>query len=308
MRLDVEWESPVQYSVQPAGLRALATAATRVVLGALAIAVPAFGLQLLAQRLTDAPYAARAALIIASAAAALAAYVLFVRHVERRRLSEFAADRCLPELTTGLLLGGVLFSATAGVLALCGALRITGSAPATVLLQPLISAIAAGVIEELLFRGVLLRILEAAVGSWLALALSAAVFGGFHLVAPHASVASTIAIMLEAGVLLGSAYYVTRRLWLPIGLHIGWNFTQGGVFGIAVSGHPSTGLWQAVLSGPSWLSGGLFGAEASVVAIAICLFAALLLLAIAARRGQLHSSPWSIRAATAEPSSAQSRL
>ena len=72
---------------------------------------------------------------------------------------------------------------------------------------------------------------------------------------------SAIAIMLEAGVLLGSAYFLTRRLWLPIGLHIGWNFTQGGVFGIAVSGHPSSGLLQAVLSGPTWLSGGAFGAN-----------------------------------------------
>ena len=289
----------MQYSVRSADLRALASLGKRILLGAVAI-IPAAALQLLAQRLSNAPSAARALLIAASAAAALLGYVLFVHRVERRRLSELALARCLPQLTAGLILGSVLFSSTVAVLAVCGALRITGHAPPTVLLRPLLMSISAGVLEELLFRGVLLRLLDAALGSWLALALSAGVFGVLHLIAPHASLSAAIAIMLEAGVLLGSAYFLTRRLWLPIGLHIGWNFTQGGVFGIAVSGHPSIGLLQAVLSGPSWLTGGAFGAEASVVAIAICLMTALFLLVLAARRGQLRPSPWKMQSAPIE--------
>lgn len=304
MRPGIDWESGVQYSLWPAGARAFATAGMRLLLGGLAVAAPAATLQLLAQRLGGAPPSARVLLLGASAAVALLGYVLFVHRVERRRVSELAPNRCLSELTSGLLLGGVLFSATAGVLALFGALRITGSAAPAALLRPLVMAIAAGVLEELLFRGVLLRVLESALGSWLALALSAAVFGVLHLIAPHSGWSSAIAIMLEAGVLLGSAYLLTRRLWLPIGLHIGWNFTQGGVFAIAVSGHPSTGLLQAELSGPIWLSGGAFGAEASVAAIAICLVAALVLLATAARRGQLRSSPWSLAPATIETTQA----
>jgi len=298
MRPNIDGESPLQYSVRTAGLRALASVGRRIVLGALVIIVPAVTLQLLAQHLRGAPLAVRVLLIAASAAVALLGYLLFVRLVERRSVSELAVPRSLPELTAGLILGAVLFSATAAVLALCGALRITGSASPVVMLRPLAMAIFAGVLEELLFRGVLLRLLEIAFGSWPALALSAGVFGLVHLLAPQATLSSAIAIMLEAGVLLGSAYFLTRRLWLPIGLHIGWNFTQGGVFGIAVSGHPSIGLLQTQLSGPTWLSGGAFCAEASVVAIVICLIAALCLLALAARRRQLRPSPWSRRSAS----------
>ena len=274
-------------------------------LGGLAIYVPVVALQLLVQRLSSSQFAARAALIFAGTALALLIYVLFVHRLERRRVGELAPDRCLPELTPGVLLGGVLFGATVGVLALCGALHITGRAPPWVMIGPLVGAISAGVVEELVFRGLLLRILESALGSWLALALSAAVFGLLHLLVPHSSLSSAIAIMLESGVLLGGAYFVTRRLWLPIGLHIGWNFTQGGIFGIAVSGHPSTGLLQAQLSGPRWLSGGAFGAEASVAAIGVCLPVTVLLLAIAARRGQLQPPPWSARAARTETMPAQ---
>ena len=290
----------MQYSVRSAGLRALAAARKRILLGALVIIVPATALQLLAHRLSAAPMALRVALIGASAAVALVGYVLFVHHVERRRVSELAMARSLPQLSAGLLLGALLFGATVAVLALCGVLRITGSAAPGVMLRPLVMAISAGVLEELLFRGVLLRLLDAALGSFLALLLSAVLFGLLHLLAPHATWFSTIAIMLESGVLLGSAYFLTRGLWLPIGVHIGWNFTQGGIFGIAVSGHSSIGLLQAQLSGPSWLSGGAFGAEASVVAIGICLLTTLLLLALAARRGQLQPSPWHVRSAPME--------
>lgn len=284
----------MQYSLRSAATRAIAQAGARTALAALAVAVPALALQLLARRLSAAPFAARAALILAGAALALLGYVLYVRRVEQRRCSELALDRCASELAGGALLGAALFGATLGVLALCGALRIAGGSSPALLVRPLITAVSAGVLEELLFRAVLLRILETVLGSALALALSAAVFGLLHLLAPHASFFSAVAIMLEAGVLLGSAYFLTRRLWLPIGLHVAWNFTQGGVFGIAVSGHASSGWRQAVLSGPNWLSGGPFGAEASVAAIGVCLLAALTLLFLAARRGQLRPAPWRI--------------
>jgi hypothetical protein len=66
---------------------------------------------------------------------------------------------------------------------------------------------------------------------------------------------------------------VTRRLWLAIGIHFAWNFTQGGIFGVAVSGIQANGLLQATLSGPELLSGGAFGAEASIIAVIVCLAA-----------------------------------
>jgi hypothetical protein len=84
---------------------------------------------------------------------------------------------------------------------------------------------------------------------------------------------STVAIALEAGALLGVTYAASRSLWLPMGLHFGWNFTEGGVFGTAVSGGQSHGLIESVLSGPTLVTGGAFGPEASVIALAVCLAA-----------------------------------
>jgi hypothetical protein len=81
--------------------------------------------------------------------------------------------------------------------------------------------------------------------------------------------------MLEAGVLLGAAYVVTGRLWLPIGLHIGWNFTKGSVYGMQISGNTAdTGLLHGSLTGPRLLTGGAFGPEASIVAVVLCLLVA----------------------------------
>ncbi len=91
-------------------------------------------------------------------------------------------------------------------------------------------------------RGVLFRIVEESLGSWIALALSAALFGALHAFNPGATLTSSIAIALEAGVLLAAVFMVTRRLWMVIGLHTAWNFTEGGVFGASVSGGDAHGM------------------------------------------------------------------
>jgi hypothetical protein len=105
------------------------------------------------------------------------------------------------------------------------------------------------------------------------LASSAIVFGAMHAVVDHGSLASGIAVALEAGVLLSLAFWASRTLWLPIGLHFGWNVTLGGVFGGAVSGSSVPGVVVPEIVGPTWLTGGAFGLEASVPAVLVCLAA-----------------------------------
>jgi hypothetical protein len=139
---------------------------------------------------------------------------------------------------------------------------------------------------------VIFRISEESLGTPLALALSAAIFGLIHLFNPHSTLWGAIAIILEAGIMLGAAYILTRRLWFPIGIHFAWNFTQGGIFGVAVSGSRSTGLLRGTLSGPDWLSGGEFGAEGSAPAIVLCATAGIVLLAIARRKNHFVQPFW----------------
>jgi uncharacterized protein len=152
-----------------------------------------------------------------------------------------------------------------------------------------------GVLEEVVMRGVVFRILEQSLGSWIALAISAAIFGLLHLLNPGATLLNAVCIMVEAGVLLGAAYMLTRRLWLCIGIHAAWNFTEGGVFSAAVSGGNARGLLQTKSIGADWLTGGAFGAEGSVVALVVCGAAGILLLAAAVRKGKVVQPFWSAK-------------
>jgi membrane protease YdiL (CAAX protease family) len=222
---------------------------------------------------------------IASVSVAVLTYRYFVRRFEGRQPSELSGKGVVHELSIGVGLGALLFSVAIAVLSALGAFSLTGRGKTSAVPFAVLASVAAAVTEELLFRGLLLRLLESAFGSYFALIASSAVFGLVHLLSPNPTLLGVVAIILEAGLLLGSAFIATRRLWLPIGLHFGWNFTQGGVFGTAVSGTPTAGILQGRLSGPEWLSGGAFGAEASVVSVALC----LVLVALFLRYAHVHN-------------------
>ena len=104
-----------------------------------------------------------------------------------------------------------------------------------------------------------------------------------------------MAIILEAGVLLGAAYVLTRRLWMAIGIHFAWNFTQAGLFGVNVSGVSLGGLLESMLSGPDLISGGSFGVEASLFTVALGLALGVFFLVLAHRRGNFIAPFWSKR-------------
>lgn len=220
-------------------------------------------------------------------------YIGFVRIVEKRPVSELSLPHAAPELGLGTLLGALLFTATIGLIALFGFYHITGINHWSVILPLLGMSIVSGVVEELLIRGILFRIMEESLGTWLALLISALIFGLLHIANPNATWWSALAIAIEAGIMLAAAYVVTRRLWLPIGIHFAWNFVQGGVFGVAVSGNGVVGLLQATLSGPALLSGGEFGAEASIFAVIVCLAAGIFLIWQAHKKGNFIRPFWS---------------
>ncbi len=150
-----------------------------------------------------------------------------------------------------------------------------------------------GMYEEVLFRGILLRQLERLGGTWVALAVSSAVFGAIHLSNPDATLTGAVAIALEAGILLGAAYLITRRLWFAVGLHAAWNFTQAWVFSVPVSGTGTPiGLISTRRDGPELLTGGDFGLEASLIAVVIVTLFGSYLLWRAVQRGEIRPPEW----------------
>ena len=220
-------------------------------------------------------------------------YVGYVRLIERRSPAELARDGAVRELAKGMLVGAAFLATVVGVIAVLGFYRLVALNPWTSLVPPLAIAISSAYMEEVLFRGVLLRVAEESLGTWLALLISSVLFGVVHATNPGATVVSTVAIFLEAGVLLGAAYVLTRRLWMAIGIHFAWNFTQAGIFGVNVSGNEVGGLLDSQLSGPDLISGGSFGVEASLFAIVIGLAMGAVFLVLAHRRGHFMKPFWS---------------
>jgi uncharacterized protein len=142
-------------------------------------------------------------------------------------------------------------------------------------------------VEELLFRGVLFRLVEERWGSLIALIVSGVLFGGLHLINKNATPWGALSIAVSGGLLAGAAYIATRGLWLPIGIHLGWNFAESGIFGATDSGSDRTvgGLLTGVPHGPAFFNGGAFGPEASIWAILVGGTAAYVLIRRARKRG-----------------------
>ncbi|HET7817634.1 MAG TPA: CPBP family intramembrane glutamic endopeptidase [Sphingomicrobium sp.] len=224
-----------------------------------------------------------------------AVYKLAIRRLGERPHDDLKLRDAPLGLGAGLLFGFLLFSLIVGVAALADVYNIVGGGGFAAFLPALIGmTIIPGFMEELLFRGILFRWIEELAGSWVALAVTSALFGLAHMFNPNASLLSSFAIAVEAGVLLGGLYMLTRSLWAPIGLHAAWNFTQGFIYDVPVSGHDSEGLVEAQLSGPELLSGGAFGLEASLIAMVLATAAGVVLVVLAIRKGELVR-PWWVR-------------
>lgn len=231
-----------------------------------------------------------------ASAVALLVVTIVIERITTGRLAAaigFDPRHAVRDLAAGAGLGALLFSAVVLELAAAGAYRITAVHVTPQLAAAALLLIAGAATEELLFRGVIFRLTEEWAGSWIALAVSAILFGAVHAANPGATWVSTIAIALEAGVLLAAAFVVTRNLWLPIGLHFAWNFFEGPVYGTQVSGHTfATAAIGAQVYGPPILTGGSFGPEAGLPAMVTCLGAAALLLAYARRHSLIVTPRW----------------
>jgi membrane protease YdiL (CAAX protease family) len=238
--------------------------------------------------------------IYRNAAVALFVLWLSVRVLEGRRLRDVGLGlRGAPRnILGGFLVGAAAVTIIVGVLAALGAYRIeglltpSGTTRAALFARAFIALAFVALSEEIKTRGILFRLLEQSLGTWIAIALSALGFGFVHWANPGATLWGSLAIALEGGVLLAALYAATRSLWLPIGVHWGWNLFEGPVWGALVSGNSVAVFTRAHLAGPAVLTGGQFGPEAGLPAL--CVGGALGLGAVLwmIRRGATIAPPW----------------
>lgn len=232
-------------------------------------------------------------IVLGMAALTVGLYLGFVHFVERRAPTELSLSGMGKELGIGLLVGAGLYTGCVLILMLLGIYRIDAVNPVHFMLTAIPMALSSSIFEELFFRGVLFRIFEEWLGSWVALAISSLVFGLMHLANPAGTLQGAIFITVEAGILLAAAYMVTRRLWMSIGFHFAWNYTQEGIFsGIVSGGESDPGLFKSVIEGPDLLTGGTFGLESSLIAFLLCTTTGVVLLIMAVRQGKIVRPFW----------------
>lgn len=224
------------------------------------------------------------------------AYWLLAKFLEQRRLSDLAPAKAPKQIAIGWLVGTGVMVIAALTMAAVGAMSLQPATESANLIAPfVVLGLVPAITEEIFARGILFRVVEEGMGSWFALIFSAALFGGGHFANPNATAWSSIAIAVEAGLLLGMAYAWTRSLWFVMSLHAAWNFTQGALLGIPVSGIKVNGLMTSTTQGSPWLSGGEFGAEASVLTVIICTSLGLWFLRKAVADGRIVKPAWSRR-------------
>nr|WP_218861534.1 type II CAAX endopeptidase family protein [Nocardioides panzhihuensis] len=235
----------------------------------------------------DNPWSALVAGLLTAVVGVLV-YGWVVRRTEHRAPVEVSLKGAGAGVGWGTLLGIVLFGAVIASIAFFGEYTINGLGTPAGAVALLGIMTGAAVTEELVFRGVLFRNVELWTGTWIALVLTGSLFGLIHLLNPNATLWGAVAIVIEAGGMLTAAYIATRKLWLPIGLHFGWNVAGSAIFSTEVSGsNTAQGLLDATMSGPALVTGGSFGPEGSIYAVVLGVLATGVFMWLAYRRGHV---------------------
>ncbi|MFF0116609.1 CPBP family intramembrane glutamic endopeptidase [Streptomyces prasinus] len=219
---------------------------------------------------------------------AVLVYGWVVSKTEHRPATEVARKGAGATIGRGMLIGVTMFGAVITNIYVNAHYEINGLGSVSGAVGLVGFMAAASVTEELIFRGILFRIIEERTGTWIALTLTGLLFGLSHLLNPDADLWGALAIAIEAGGMLAAAYAATRTLWVPIGLHFGWNFAAAGIFSTEVSGNNTPqGLLDTMTSGPTWVTGGDFGPEGSVYAVLFGVLVTIGFIWLARKRGNL---------------------
>lgn len=224
--------------------------------------------------------------------ACILSYILFFKKYDKRIITEFALKGLSKNLIIGLLTGFVLQSLTVLVMYLNGNYSITTVNPVSFILIPFALMFTVAIIEEILVRGIIFRIMEEKLGSYISLTISSVLFGVFHLANPNGTLISGICIT-TAGFLMGAVFIYSRSLWMPIALHFAWNFAQSGIFGAITSGNEKTNsLIEAKIQGPEFVTGGAFGPEGSIQAIVFLVLTTILVLVLSHKGNKIIKPYW----------------
>ncbi|MEC7981691.1 MAG: type II CAAX endopeptidase family protein [Candidatus Neomarinimicrobiota bacterium] len=193
---------------------------------------------------------------------------LFMKFIDRKPLMSLGLkyEGFQQDFKFGLILGAGLIAIGFFSLFILGYVRVESfSFPFLDIVLYFILFVVVAFHEEIMLRGYILRSLMESMNRYLALAISSLIFMTVHLLNPNISFLGVVNLFL-AGIVLGIYYVHKSNLWLPIGMHLTWNFFQGPIFGFEVSGIKSQSLIKQTVNGSDLITGGKFGFEASLLA------------------------------------------
>ena len=224
-------------------------------------------------------------LTIIGAGLTLAIYALF-RKFRKNWPAELKLSRLISHTLLGLVIGFIYMTLVVSTIDALGYADLSWSDFSWPLQwQAIMMFLAVAVGEEMIFRGVIFRMIDERWNTTVALIISALFFGFIHLPNDGATWWSSLAIAIEAGLMLAAAYKWSGTLWLPIGIHWAWNYVQGNIYGFAVSGtNAGDSILVTTTNGPDIITGGAFGPEASIIAVIYGILITIILLTNRYRR------------------------
>jgi len=183
----------------------------------------------------------------------------------------FSLDRHqLVNIAVGAAIGTIAISGIFLLELWCKLLTVSHIGPVSAMIKDFSTFIMVPLMEETVFRCAILGALLLVIKQRsVAIVISAAVFGSLHAFNPNATVLSVLSTTL-GGLAYSVAFASTERIWLPFGLHFGWNYTQARVFGFSISGSPVHGPAPFIQQhdlGPALVTGGAYGPEGGLLGL-----------------------------------------
>ena len=299
-----EHEEPPEKAQKNLGAKLLHSAIARIILGSVSIflvsLIPKWIFEPLLLSIGLEVDTAKTIRYILTLAAILSTYYWLFTYYERRKVTELAKGYFLKDSLLGIILAFLSISTVILTLYIGGHYQIVVVNNGVLrLLFPLAVLALLATLEELIFRGVLYRIIESRLGTNLALIISGLFFGLSHITNEHATIISVLGAGI-GGLIAGIMFSATKRLWLPISFHVMWNFMQV-FYGTQVSGldeFSGYSLFQGRLQGPELITGGAFGPENSIITIILTLIIFGVFYFVARKNDRLSPPFWMIKEQT----------
>lgn len=221
------------------------------------------------------------------------AFILYTKYIEKRKPQEILVKGWLGEIGIGFLVSLILVCIVVCVLFFSKYFIVSSIiSNKRFVLDLFVKFFMGAFIEELIFRLIIYKLTEELLGTWIALLIQVLLFGFAHGLNNNATLFTTFSVVIVGGLVYCAAYIYTRSLWLPLGFHFGWNFSQSGIFSMPNSGTPYEGLLLTNISGPEWLTGGNWGIEGSYIAIFLCLVIGIAIMFLAKRKAYIVLPSW----------------